>query len=143
MKNRRDRKLWKIKFRLKIFEFFLGAVIVLNLFLSYMLWNLCGKLQGFLVEQKTLIFLSLGFALAEVLFLIIILVFLHRTLEPFPRMEELLEKALQGDYSLRLNLRKKDLNRSFVEKMNKVLDLLERRKEKRVKGSRGKKEEKI
>lgn len=120
-----------MKFRFKLFNFFLVGLIVLNLFLAYMLWSMVEGARGYLLEQRTLIILSLGFAVAEVIFLITILVLLHRAFGPFQRMEEILEKVLQGDYSSRIALRKKDIACSFVDKLNKILDLLEEKQKKK------------
>ncbi len=127
MREKRKKKLWKIKGRLKLFEFFLISIIVLNLFLSYIFWNMSNKTGSCLLEQRTLVILALGFALIEVIFLVIILVLLHRAIEPFQRIEKVLEKTLSGDYSTRLTLRKKDIAYSFVGKLNKIIDLLEKK----------------
>jgi len=85
------------------------------------------KTGSCLLEQRTLVILALGFALIEVIFLVIILVLLHRAIEPFQRIEKVLEKTLSGDYSTRLTLRKKDIAYSFVGKLNKIIDLLEKK----------------
>lgn len=44
------------------------------------------------------------------------------------RIENILEKIADGDYSLRVHLRKKDFLLPMAEKLNKVLDRLEEKK---------------
>ncbi|HNQ51439.1 MAG TPA: hypothetical protein PKL03_08385, partial [Candidatus Omnitrophota bacterium] len=52
---------------------------------------------------------------------------LHRTIGAFPRIENNLEKVINGDYSIRIGVRKKDNEHvaSLASKINKVLEVLE------------------
>ena len=52
---------------------------------------------------------------------------LHKTIGAFPRIENNLEKVINGDYSIRIGVRKKDNEHvaSLASKINKVLEVLE------------------
>jgi len=64
--------------------------------------------------------------IAIILALIIsFLFFLHYGFGALSRMENILKKILEGDLSLRIHLRKRDVMKSFAEKLNAILDLLE------------------
>ena len=82
-------------------------------------------MQYSITWQIYLIILQISLVGFFLILLIITFVVLHRTLGPIPRMEKILEKIINGDYSLRINVRKKDLIRPFVDKLNRVLELLE------------------
>lgn len=67
--------------------------------------------------------------IAIMMVLVITLVWiLHYGFGALSRMENILEQVLNGDYSFRMHLRKRDMMRPFADKMNKVLDLLEKNK---------------
>jgi HAMP domain-containing protein len=61
-----------------------------------------------------------------ILALIVTLLFvMHYSLGPVGRMENILDEVIKGNYSLRITLREKDALRPFVDRLNKVLSLLE------------------
>jgi len=119
------RRRWKINFTIQIFNFALIATTLLFLIVFYALWRVVTELQYSLTWQIYLIILQISLVGFFLILLIITFVVLHRTLGPIPRMEKILEKIINGDYSLRINVRKKDLIRPFVDKLNRVLQLLE------------------
>lgn len=119
------RRRWKINFALQIFNFVLIGTTLLFLIVFYALWRVVTELQYSLTWQIYLIILQISLVGFFSILLIITFVVLHRTLGPIPRMEKILEKIINGDYSLRINVRKKDLIRPFVDKLNRVLQLLE------------------
>ena len=56
------------------------------------------------------------------------LVYSNRIVGPFPRLERELDRVLAGDYSIRLKLRDKDALNDFVEKVNELLEKIEKEK---------------
>jgi len=64
------------------------------------------------------------------LFLIIkaALVYSNRTIGPIPRIEKELDKAIAGDYSVRLKTRDKDDLNGFIGKVNMLLERVEKTK---------------
>lgn len=120
-----ERRRWKINFTIQIFNFAVISTSVLFLVVFYALWKIAAELQHSPAWQIYLIVVLIsltGFFLALPIMTYIVL---HRTLGPIPRMERILEKIISGEYSLRINVRKKDIIRPFVDKLNKVLQLLE------------------
>lgn len=126
MKNdRRSKRIWKLKFRLQLLNYFLLAVIILNIFIFYNLKCVLEELAGSFSLSYRLIILSFCFLAVVTIFLICFLVFLHRGFGAIFRIEECIKKVLQGDYSVRISIRKKDFLQPFVDVLNKLLDLLE------------------
>lgn len=124
-KERRRKRFWKLQFNLKFLNFSLFVVVILNLFIFYALVNIMTELTGSLVLQRNLIILLLSVVAIVSIFLITLLVTLHRSLGAIPRIEEILERVITGEHSLRITIRKKDILHSFVETLNKLLDLVE------------------
>lgn len=120
-----DRRHWKINFAIQIFNFALISTSVLFLIVFYALWKIVTELQYSPAWQIYLIILQISLAGFFLTLMIMTYLVLHRTLGPIPRMERILEKIINGDYSLRINVRKKDIIRPFVDKLNRVLQLLE------------------
>ncbi|MFH0763543.1 MAG: methyl-accepting chemotaxis protein [Candidatus Omnitrophota bacterium] len=71
-----------------------------------------------------------AFALPVILFLIIraSLVYSNRIIGPIPRIERQLDKAIAGDYSIRLKTRDKDELGDFISKINTLLEKIEESK---------------
>jgi hypothetical protein len=128
MKNRRSLFFWKTKFTLVFFNIALLGVALFCLAVFYGL----GKI---LTEYEYSVGWRLGFIMLEVgfigfIFSILISMFmvLHRILGPLPRIENTFDEIIKGNRSLRVTIRKKDMLHGFVEKLNKILDLLENKK---------------
>lgn len=83
------------------------------------------ELQAVSNLSTNFIISQLSFLAIVVILLVCIMFFLHRGLGPIPRIESILDRVLNGDYSLRISLRKKDILQSLISKLNKILDLLE------------------
>lgn len=71
-----------------------------------------------------------GFALPIILFLLIraSLIYSNRIIGPIPRIEKELDKAIAGDYSIRLKARDKDELNDFISKINLLLEKVEESK---------------
>jgi HAMP domain-containing protein len=54
-------------------------------------------------------------------------ILLFRTVGPIPRMEKILDKVINGDYSQRITIRKKDTIHSLADRLNQVIGLLEKK----------------
>ncbi|MCM8781378.1 MAG: hypothetical protein NC908_05595 [Candidatus Omnitrophica bacterium] len=129
MRNRRRRIIIEVKLALRFFYLSFIYALIFILINFYAMWCLIREIHHILPELLTLKvnFIISQLSVLGVLFVLLLTLMsaLHRSLGPIPRMESILEKILQGDYSLRITIRKKDFLQSFVEKLNKVLDLLE------------------
>lgn len=125
MQERRRKGIGKIQYTLRFLNIALIVAIVFILLAFYALGKVVTDSQYSLVWRINLIILQLSFTAVIFAFLIGMFLLLHRTLGALPRMEDILDNIVKGDYSLRLHIRKEDIMRSFIEKLNKVLDLLE------------------
>jgi hypothetical protein len=68
---------------------------------------------------------QLNFGAILLILLITMAFILHRGFGALTRIEEILDKAINGQYSSRIQLRKGDTLVPLVGKINKILDLLE------------------
>ena len=124
-KERRRKRFWKIEFKLKFLNFSLLIAIILNLFIFYMLTNIMTELADSLALQRRIIVILLSLSVMVGVFLVALLVILHRSLGAIPRIEETLKRVIEGDRSLRITTRKNDILHSFVKTLNDLLDLIE------------------
>jgi len=56
------------------------------------------------------------------------LILSHRFCGPLDRIEKDLDRILEGDYSIRFKIRKRDGIKSIIDKLNSVLDVLQSKK---------------
>jgi HAMP domain-containing protein len=124
MKEKRG-KIWKIKLNIKILDFALITTPIFFLIILYAFFKVLTELQYSLIWQIHLIILLISFTVFGLMFLTVMFVILHRILGPINRMEKILDGVANKDYSLRMTVRKRDIIYSLVNKVNKVLDLLE------------------
>jgi len=114
----------KIKFNfLRIILLIIILGFVLTFYLSIELLNKNDSLYAYyysLVIQST-------FTAIVIILLITIVFFLHRTIGPLDRIENELEKVINGNYYVRITVRKKDVLYSLIEKINKVLEILSKK----------------
>jgi signal transduction histidine kinase len=128
MQERRRRGIGKVQYTLRFLNAALVVAIIFILLAFYALGKVVTDSQYSLVWRINLIILQLSFTAVVFAFLIGMFLLLHRTLGALPRMEEILDKVIKGDHSLRINIRKEDIMRSFVDKLNKVVELLQKSK---------------
>jgi signal transduction histidine kinase len=128
MQERRKRGIGKVQYTLRFLNIALIVAIVFILLAFYALGKVVTDSQYSLVWRINLIILQLSFTAVIFAFLIGMFLLLHRTLGVLPRMEETLDKVLKGDYAQRIHIRKEDIMRSFVDKLNKVFELLQKTK---------------
>ena len=129
--RRKSRILGKIKFALRFFYISLIYVLLLIIINFYATWSIIKELESALQYSSgwkvNFIISQLSLIGVVVILFITMMIIIHRSLGPMPRMEKILEKVIQGDYTQRIFIRKKDFIRSFADKLNKVLELLEKK----------------
>lgn len=79
------------------------------------------------VVEKINFLLVVGIPPIIVLLFIWAVILTHRLMGPLARLQEDLEKISDGDYSIRLKIRKDDDLRFLVNVINKIIDKLEKR----------------
>jgi len=114
---------------------FVNTVLILAILFSlvnaYTLLKMFAEKELF-SEPDVTYFIFLFVFITAGLFLIALLFFiLYYSFGAAARIEKTLERVIKGESSLRISLRKKDLMFPLAEKMNKVIDILE----KSIKGS--------
>lgn len=132
MKNRRNRLYFlKTPFVLHFISValvYVCALILINLYSSWMitkeLRSCAGGSSSWWVNS---LISQLSFSAVILILLMTMLVLLHRTLGPLPRIEEFLNKVNNGDYSQRIIVRKNDAIYSLAQKINKIVDTLEKK----------------
>ncbi|MDD5669138.1 MAG: hypothetical protein PHE58_03800 [Candidatus Omnitrophica bacterium] len=128
--ERRKRALGRIQYTLRFLNVSLICAIVFIILAFYALGKLVTDSQYSMVWRINLIIFQLSFTAVIFALLIGMFLLLHRSLGAMPRIEEILDRVLKGDSSLRVTIRKEDIMHSFVEKLNKVLDQLEQKNKK-------------
>lgn len=105
-----------------------AILLALNLYSS---WSMAVNLKDCLQTSSSWWLNSVisqgSFTAAILVLLVAMFIILHRSLGAIPRIEKILDKINSGDYSLRITVRKKDTIYSFVDKLNKTLELLEKK----------------
>ena len=131
MKNRRSRMfLFKIPFTVHFINISLTYMLVLIFVNLYSLSKLVLELRRCSSSSSpwwtNCIISQLSFTGVIVVLLITLLMLLHRSLGAIPRIESILTKVIEGNHSLRITVRNKDTIMPFVNKLNKVLELLDK-----------------
>lgn len=125
MGEKRGLGLWRLRFSIPFLNISLIVIICFTLISFYCLGRILTLPPYTMPWRVNFIILQASFAGVIVTFLVAITLLLRRSLGAIPRMEAALEKIAAGDYSLRLSIRKKDILHPLVDKINKVLDVLE------------------
>jgi methyl-accepting chemotaxis protein len=125
MKERR--RLWQIKFTCRFLNIALVIATILTLISLFVVVRFATDFQCSLVQRINLIILQVCFAGVIFTFLTTIFMLVRYGLGPLGRIEKILDQVLNGDYTQRITLRKKDLLASFAAKLNKVIELLEQK----------------
>ncbi|MBN1354559.1 MAG: methyl-accepting chemotaxis protein [Candidatus Omnitrophica bacterium] len=79
------------------------------------------------VFHKINFLLIIGLTPTVVLLFILGVFLTHRLIGPLERLEDDLKKISQGDYTIRLKIRKDDDLRSIADVINKIIDMLEKK----------------
>lgn len=127
MEEKRGRKFWKLNFALRFLNVSLIFVTLLAVLSFYALSRIMTEPQSSLSWKVNFIILQLSFTGVIFSFVIGMFLLLHRTLGAVPRLEKTIDRIVSGEYSLRLNVRKKDVIKPLVDKINQLIDLLEKK----------------
>lgn len=139
---RRRRYLVEKKFQLRfagmILLFMFAVALFCSLTIYYNTWMLLGeklanvypqgRLVGILKQANFVLFMRL--LLITPLVGILAIVLSHRIAGPIFRIKKTLDEVTKGDYSKRLHLRNTDELKDVAESINKVMELLEKKKNK-------------
>ncbi len=124
------RKFWELRTAVKLFKVLLSIISICTLIGCWVSIHIVSQLQSSLLLGVQFLIAQFVFAIAIFTALGAIVLLIHRSLGPLPRLEDILEQIRNGNYSLRMRIRKKDFLVSFVEKLNAVLDILEEKAKK-------------
>jgi len=112
--------------RFKFTNYILTAVVAsyyLNIYILILIVK-AGKM--FFAGEIPYIISQFNFFIITTVLTLSLLYIMHFGLGALFRMENVLDKIINGDRSLRIHLRKRDIMHPFADKLNKVLDLLEK-----------------
>ncbi|MDD3089576.1 MAG: hypothetical protein WC329_05645 [Candidatus Omnitrophota bacterium] len=128
MKNRRSMFFWKTKFTLLFFNIALLGIALFCLAVFYGLGRILTEYEYSLGWRLGFILLEVGFMGFIFSILISMFLVLHRILGPLPRIESVLSEVIKGNHSLRVTIRKRDMIHGLVDKINAIIELLEKKK---------------
>jgi hypothetical protein len=124
------RQFWKIETTIIFLNVALIIATLLTLVSFFALIKIITAPQDSVMWRVNLVILQLCFAGVIFTFVLSIFWLVQRGLGPLPRIERVLDKVLQGNYKERLGVREKDLLYTFIGKVNKVIDLLDKKEKK-------------
>jgi methyl-accepting chemotaxis protein len=76
--------------------------------------------------KVSMVLIHVCFGGAVITMLLAISGFVRNAVRPIARVEGILDKVIAGDYTQRITFREKDYIRSFIEKVNAVIALVEK-----------------
>lgn len=123
MKQRR--RIWKVNFTFRFLNITLIIATLFALINFYALLKVVTETQYSLLWRVNLIIVQMCFVGIIFAFLASLMVILNRSLGAMPRVEGALDKVIAGDYSQRVVIRKNDIIHSLVNRVNKIIELLE------------------
>ncbi len=127
MKNKR-RKFWSVGVPVR-FEFVNVILILVIISLAvnaYIVIKIMGDLPLSAREAMVCRFVQFNF-LGIMLILVLALAFvLYSCVGPLSRIGGVLDRVAQGEHSLRVHVRKGDALAGFTEKVNKIIELLDK-----------------
>lgn len=120
------RKAWQIASTLQVLN---TALVLVAVFTVVSFVILIKTISGFQHTPKWMfdfVLVQLIFSAGVILiFLLTILVLIHRGLGPLKRIDKIIDEVLAGNYSLRITVRQKDFIYPFAAKINKLIELLQ------------------
>lgn len=124
------RRLWApgLEKRMKFIQVMLLLVILVAMVNTFISITLLNEMQLFVDISYKYFAIQFTFIALGLILILTLVYFIHYGFGAIFRMEKILEKISAGDYSLRIHLRKKDFLRPTAEKLNVVLDELEKEK---------------
>jgi signal transduction histidine kinase len=129
--RRRTKEIWKTKFT---FPFFVLSILWVLIFsflgfssFLYLIKSLQDALQINIDWVMYFVWFVIILSVAIFTLFICMSVLLFRSVGAIPRIEKILDKVINGDYSQRISIRRKDTIHSLVDRMNQVIALLEQK----------------
>jgi len=117
-------KAFKKKINLRIIDCSFMLVVVLNLLILMVVVDILNRTIDFSFLWDNIIILALVLLSIGSIFLINMLRSLSRSIGGIRRIDEVLNKFIEGDHSLRISVRKKDYLRDVSNTLNRLLDNL-------------------
>jgi len=131
MKERRSKRIWRTKFTLPFFVISILWILIFSFLGFSSFLYLITKLQTALDIRIEWVMYFVWFvvilSIAIFTLFVCMSILLFRTVGPIPRMEKILDKVINGDYSQRITIRKKDTIHSLADRLNQVIGLLEKK----------------
>jgi hypothetical protein len=124
---RNRRQFWKIETTIIFLNVALIIATLLTVVSFFALIKIITAPQDSLMWRVNLVILQLCFAGVIFTFVLSIFWLVQRGLGPLTRIEQVLDKVLGGDYKVRLGVREKDLLYTFINKVNRIIELLEKK----------------
>jgi len=115
-------KAFKKKINLRIIDCSFMLVVVLNLLILMVVVDILNRTIDFSFLWDNIIILALVLLSIGSIFLINMLRSLSRSIGGIRRIDEVLNKFIEGDHSLRISVRKKDYLRDVSNTLNRLLD---------------------
>lgn len=111
--------------RLRFINFVMFLVVMFAFLNAYASIDMLGERMFLFRSEIGYYILQFSFVTIGLVFIATLCYILHHGFGAIARMEGILEKIVEGDRSLRIKLRKKDILLPFADEVNKVLDVLE------------------
>jgi signal transduction histidine kinase len=127
-RNQRSKMLWKLQYKIKLFNAALVVAVIFNVFVFAMLPFMLKGNDSVSALDMTLVGLMVGAICIVTIFILLLVVILHRSLGPIVQVEKVLDRVISGDYCARVHFRKDDLLHDMEDKLNEVLAILEQEK---------------
>jgi hypothetical protein len=124
---RNRRQFWKIETTIIFLNVALIIATLLTMISFFALIKIITAPQDSMMWRINLVVLQVCFAGVIFTFVLSIFWLVQRGLGPLTRIEQVLDKVIAGDYKVRLGVREKDLLYTFINKVNRVLELLEKK----------------
>ncbi len=118
----------KKKTNIRIIDCFLVLVVVLNLLILMVAIDVLNRTIDFSSMWDNIIVVALVLLSVGSVFLVLMLRSLSRSIGGIKRINGILNKFINGDYSLRISVRKKDYLRDITSTLNKLLAICETNK---------------
>lgn len=124
-RTQRSKKVWKLHYKLRLFNIALVVAVFFNVFVFAMIPVMLNRSEITNALDMAIIGLMIGAVCIVTIFMLLMVVVLHRSLGPIVQVEKVLAKVIAGDYSARVHFRKDDLLHELEKKLNAVLEILD------------------
>lgn len=124
-RNQRTKKVWKLKYKIRLLNLALVVAIIFNIFIFALIPLIMGRSDVLQSFDIMLLGLMVSAICIVTVFILLLVIILHRSLGPIMQVEKVLAQVIDGDYSVRVHFRKDDLLHEMENKLNAVLEILE------------------